>query len=102
MHAAASPEPFSCAACHGEIARTKAASRHATIPCTRCHNVPEAHSEAPRVNPASKPTTRELCGECHAKGAASSETNAPQVDLSQHGQRFLCWQCHYPHSPEVR
>jgi hypothetical protein len=122
-HAPAPPTlPSSCAACHGEIARTKATSRHATIPCTRCHSVPEQHRAMPRANPPTKPTTREFCGECHARAAATSsgvrsqesgvatpdagrrtpDVNAPQIDMSQHGQRFLCWQCHYPHFPEVR
>ncbi len=124
-HAPAPPTlPSSCAACHGEIARTKAASRHAAIPCTLCHQVPDAHKEAPRANPASKPTTREFCGQCHARAATAPSAaagvvtgtkppdtggrtldayaNAPQINLSEHGRRFLCWQCHYPHSPEVR
>jgi hypothetical protein len=129
-HAPAPPTlPASCGACHGEIARTKAASRHATVPCTRCHEASEQHKQAPRANPPTKPTTREFCGQCHAKGAGASsgvrgpesgvkspeagvatpdtghrtpDIAIPQIDMSRHGQRFLCWQCHYPHSPEVR
>lgn len=101
-HAPAPPSaPTSCAACHGEIARTKAASRHASIPCTRCHEVPDQHKDTPRTVPATKPTTREFCGGCHAKDT-KTVSDAPRIDMSQHNQRFLCQQCHYPHSPEVR
>jgi Cytochrome c554 and c-prime len=112
-HAPAPPSgaPSTCAACHGEIARTKAASRHAALPCTRCHDVPDQHKETPRTSLATKPSTREFCGQCHAKGtSAPSELRGPkdeilaipQIDMGQHGRRFLCQQCHYPHSPEVR
>jgi hypothetical protein len=27
-------------------------------------------------------------------------SRAPKVDMNQHGDTFLCWQCHYPHLPE--
>jgi hypothetical protein len=135
-HAPAPPTlPSSCAACHGEIARTKASSRHATVPCTRCHEASDQHRDMPRANPPTKPTTREFCGECHAKGVTgpsgvrspergpqrgsrvgelksgvatpdarlrTPDIAIPRIDMSRHGQRFLCWQCHYPHSPEVR
>ncbi|MGE5362252.1 MAG: multiheme c-type cytochrome [Bacteroidales bacterium] len=108
-HAPAPPTlPASCGACHGEIARTKAASPHAPVPCTRCHEVSDKHKDVPRANPPTKPTTREFCGECHAKGAhgsgltAAEDARIPRIDMDSHGRRFLCWQCHYPHSPEVR
>ncbi len=106
-HAPAPPTgaPSTCAACHGEIARTKATSRHASLACTRCHQVPDQHRESPRTFPATKPASRDVCGACHAKGAsppADVRGPVPQIDMSQHGQRFLCQQCHYPHSPEVR
>ena len=26
----------------------------------------------------------------------------PRVDMFSHGERYMCWQCHYPHLPEVR
>jgi ribosomal protein S27AE len=48
----------------------------------------------------SKPTTRESCGECH-DNAANSPKDVPRVDIATHGERYVCWQCHYPHFPEL-
>lgn len=89
--------PKACSACHAHIERTKAVSRHALLECTTCHKVPEAHKTTPRAVTPSKPQVREFCGNCHGTGAA--EKRAPKVDLSDHGGRSLCWQCHYPHLP---
>jgi hypothetical protein len=90
--------PRECAACHGQIERTKAVSSHALLPCTTCHQAPERHRVTPRVALPTKPQTREFCGTCHAQGAARKDS--PKVDLAEHGGRFLCWECHYPHLPE--
>lgn len=92
--------PKECSACHAEIAKTKSLSHHVYIPCTRCHNVPKGHKISPRKFLPSKPSSREFCGGCHAKGAAG-EKGIPQVDLATHGKRYVCWQCHYPHLPEA-
>jgi hypothetical protein len=92
--------PSSCAACHGEIARLKAVSHHAALDCTQCHQTPDAHRDTPRLVVAEKPRAREFCGGCHAKDAKSPK-QIPRVDLATHGSRYLCWQCHYPHYPEV-
>jgi hypothetical protein len=92
--------PSSCSACHGEIARLKAVSHHATLDCTQCHQTPDAHRDTPRLVAAEKPRTRDLCGTCHATDAKSSK-DIPRVDMASHGSRYLCWQCHYPHDPEV-
>jgi hypothetical protein len=90
--------PQECSACHAQIARTKAVSRHAGLACTLCHEVDEQHKVAPRSALPTKPQTREFCGQCHAGGEAGSRV--PQIDLAAHGQHYLCWQCHYPHMPE--
>jgi ribosomal protein S27AE len=47
-----------------------------------------------------KPTERSFCGICHAEDAPTPLT-IPRVDLSTHGEDYLCWQCHYPHYPEI-
>ena len=96
--------PTECVACHGEISRTKAISPHVQIECTTCHTVPEEHKVTPRAVRPTIPQEREFCGKCHGK--ESDEKNAsvkdtPKVDLSTHGEKYLCWQCHYPHMPEV-
>jgi len=92
--------PQDCSACHAQIARTKALSAHALLPCITCHTVPQKHWTAPRSALPSKPQAREFCGQCHAQDA--SNPDAPKVDLAAHGGGFLCWQCHYPHMPEGR
>jgi ribosomal protein S27AE len=93
--------PGECSACHGQIARTKSVSHHWSLECETCHEAPDGHRENPRASLPSKPTTRMFCGQCHAADA-SSATEIPRVDMSDHGGRYLCWQCHYPHDPEGR
>jgi cytochrome c553 len=91
--------PEACSACHAQIARTKAVSHHVSLTCETCHEVTEDHRTSPRSFLPKKPTEREFCGRCHAREAVS-EFEAPRVDLRTHGERYLCWQCHYPHFPE--
>jgi len=91
--------PQECEACHAEIARMKAISSHVMLECTTCHEVPTEHKVAPRSVKASIPMEREFCGKCHGNEATVKET--PKVDLATHGEKYLCWQCHYPHMPEV-
>ena len=91
--------PETCAACHAQIARIKAVSHHVTLSCETCHDAPAEHREDPRSHLPRKPTTRDFCGQCHARDA-DSPPGIPRVDLRSHGERYLCWQCHYPHHPE--
>ncbi|MFC1661448.1 hypothetical protein ACFL3S_08375 [Gemmatimonadota bacterium] len=103
-HEPHSPEPpvapGDCGACHGQIARQKAVSHHASLPCTTCHEAPEQHKVSPRTLRPTRPAGRSFCGGCHAQEAMEG-TGIPQVDLVSHGERYLCWQCHYPHFPEI-
>ena len=87
--------PRSCTACHAQIERTKAASYHALLGCTVCHSTPEKHKLSPRTVTPTKPDTREFCGKCHDK--ASPGKGVPAVDMNAHGEKYVCWQCHYPH-----
>ena len=89
-----------CQARHEEIARTKAVSPHVMLQCTTCHNVPEQHKISPRSVLASIPTEREFCGKCHSKEA--KDPAPPKIDIVTHGEKYPCWQCHYPHMPEVK
>jgi hypothetical protein len=93
--------PKECEACHAAIAHTKAASHHVYVACTECHNAPEAHRVSPRQNPPSKPSRREDCGRCHSRDA-EYEGNIKTIDMDTHGERYVCWQCHYPHMPEAQ
>ena len=92
--------PHECSACHGEIARTIAVSNHVQLKCTTCHQVPAGHRVSPRTVKPSKPSSREFCGKCHGKD--SRVKGAPKVDIASHGEKYVCWQCHYPHLPEVQ
>jgi len=101
-HAPVPPQtPHDCGACHSQIARTKATSAHALLECVVCHQTPEEHLNNPRAALPSVPASREFCGRCHAPGA-SERPEAPRIDLASHGEKYLCWQCHYPHLPEGR
>lgn len=93
-------KPEDCSACHRQIASQKMVSHHTTLPCTKCHAVPEEHLFNPRFADAQKPGNREFCGQCHSQDAKSLP-EIPRIDLSSHGERYLCWDCHYPHNPEA-
>jgi ribosomal protein S27AE len=91
--------PHECSACHAQIFATKSVSPHALIECTTCHETPEQHKLTPRRVRPTKPMDRAFCGKCHDKGA--DRKGAPKIDLATHQERYLCWQCHYPHMPEA-
>ena len=93
--------PELCSACHTSIERTKSVSHHWSLDCETCHDAAPEHRENPRSFLPRKPTERSFCGQCHATDA-SSAAGIPRVELSTHGGRYLCWQCHYPHYPEGR
>jgi hypothetical protein len=101
-HAPETPRaPDACGACHGSIARTHAVSNHALIDCTRCHETDKRHKVTPQLSRPGKPSSREFCGQCHSREAASPK-EIPRVDLAAHEPAYVCWQCHYPHFPEAK
>ena len=91
--------PQECQACHAQIARTKEVSPHVNLPCTACHSVDIGHKIAPREVMANIPTDRSFCAKCHSKESRVEGTT--KVDFTTHGEKYLCWQCHYPHMPEL-
>ena len=92
--------PRECSACHAGIAKTKSLSHHVSIECTVCHTTPDEHKITPRLVKPTKPDSREFCGKCHSKNTTDRE--APKIDIDTHEKKYVCWQCHYPHMPEVR
>jgi len=92
--------PSECQACHATIARTKAVSAHVYVPCIRCHEAPEEHKVNPRRFLPSRPASRDFCGECHDP-AGPGDSDIKKIDMTKHGEGYVCWQCHYPHLPEV-
>jgi hypothetical protein len=93
--------PETCAACHGRTSRLMAASLHASMACTDCHQSTDEHKKTPRLIQPATSLTREACGTCHAKGAPGHD-DAVRVDMAAHNTKNACWQCHYPHDPEVK
>jgi hypothetical protein len=91
--------PEMCAACHAQIARTKAISHHYTVECVTCHEAVPEHAQSPRANLPGKPTSRGTCLGCHEVDSGSA-AGIPRIDADGHGGTYLCWQCHYPHFPE--
>jgi hypothetical protein len=94
--------PEECQACHGQIARAKAMSKHARLPCTTCHQAPEKHKHTPHVVRPTKPANRSFCVQCHAQADTVKQHGAPQIDVTSHHERYLCWDCHYPHNPKAQ
>ncbi len=92
--------PTECSACHRKISSQKMVSHHALLECSQCHTVAEGHRTNPASVRADKPESKDVCGSCHDKGAESSR-GIPRVDVETHNARYLCWDCHYPHQPEV-
>lgn len=98
--------PKECSACHEEISRMKALSPHAALECTTCHLMPtghelDEHRNKPRSILPTKPSAREFCGKCHGQGVADATAPkaAPRIDLAEHEPKYMCWDCHHPHSP---
>lgn len=93
--------PEQCRACHGQIARAKAVSKHAGFDCTVCHTVPEQHKTSPHSVRPTKPTDVRTCAQCHEQPDTTLNHGAPQLKFAEHHPRYLCWQCHYPHNPRA-
>lgn len=91
--------PQECEACHAQIARTKEVSPHVGLPCTTCHTVDVQHKVSPREVRAQIPSDRSFCAKCHSNDSPVKGTQ--KVDIKTHGEKYLCWQCHYPHMPEL-
>ena len=94
--------PESCGACHGRTTRVMAASLHQTLACTQCHENSDAHKSTPRLTRPTKPQASQFCGTCHGVGTTAAPKETKRVDLATHYNTYSCWQCHFPHDPEVR
>ncbi len=90
-----------CSACHRLISNQKSVSTHARLNCVDCHTVPQEHAAQPRLARAVKPSSVETCGRCHSRESVASPGVA-RIDMKDHGGRYLCWECHYPHYPEAK
>ncbi len=92
--------PKECSSCHLHIARIMSESAHADLSCTRCHETSKKHMVEPKDFRSTTPIERGFCGGCHAAGAHGPK-EFPRVDMMEHYNEYLCWQCHYPHLPEA-
>ena len=93
--------PDACSACHTGIAKTKALSPHALLECTVCHDTPDEHKLSPRAVRPGKPVSRADCTKCHARDA-DADKFIPRIEAASHGEKNLCWDCHFPHYPEAK
>lgn len=93
--------PKGCEACHAKIQHVLGVSRHASLGCTICHETPKQHNLLPREYPPRKLQSREFCGKCHGQDSQGAQ-DIPKVNMANHGQKYLCWECHYPHMPEAQ
>ena len=92
--------PTGCDACHAKVQRIIVLSRHSSLQCTVCHEVSKEHKINPRGNRPKSMQDRQSCGKCHAKESTAPK-EVPRVNMATHGEKYLCWQCHYPHQPEA-
>jgi len=94
-------QPKSCDACHERNVKILSSGYHRTLTCSTCHGSETVHMSDPRNIKQAIPTTRALCGKCHAEDS-TAPAEVPRIALSTHGGDYVCWQCHYPHFPEAR
>lgn len=87
-----------CEDCHGDVAETKKAGKHAGVNCEACHGPQAKHAAAPADVVPQLPDTRVLCARCHEANIAKP-AGFPQVDSKDHSGGEACKTCHQPHSP---
>jgi hypothetical protein len=89
-----------CADCHGDVAETKAAGKHAGVGCEACHGPQAAHARAddPSTAKPEKPDPVNLCLVCHRKNVAKP-AGFPRIDPNEHNPGSACHDCHAPHNP---
>lgn len=90
-----------CEACHAKIQRELSLSNHSNLECSSCHDVQKQHYSQPRENLPKRLLSRLICLRCHDK-SSSKAPDILTIDGMSHGEKYLCWQCHYPHIPEAR
>jgi hypothetical protein len=96
------PQPLKkCEACHAKIQRVLTLSNHSNLDCTSCHETPAQHYTQPREYPPKSMQNRQVCLRCHDK-TNTGPREISRIDGATHGEKYLCWQCHYPHMPEAR
>ncbi len=90
----------SCADCHDDLEKAKAAGKHAGLGCEACHGAQAAHvADAANVVPG-KLDPKTLCPVCHTTNVAKPK-GFPQVDPKDHAGDQPCTDCHKPHAPSI-
>ncbi|MCL4848557.1 MAG: hypothetical protein KJ066_18580 [Acidobacteria bacterium] len=90
-----------CIDCHGDVAETRAAGRHATVSCEACHGALAAHAAGESDEIPARPDPRVGCERCH-DARAGKPVAFPQVDVADHAPEGACTACHQPHSPVIQ
>ena len=89
-----------CVMCHDDVAKTRAAGKHAHVACEGCHGPLAKHADDPAALTPKLPDVATLCVGCHEKDAAKPRS-FPQVVSAEHSGGALCNSCHQPHSPQL-
>lgn len=87
-----------CATCHLSEYKEVGGGVHKNLSCETCMGPGKKHIENPEAQRMELNTSRELCGECHAKNPSRPKSQ-PQIDLSTHNIGKPCITCHNSHSP---
>lgn len=88
-----------CVTCHPRDEKWEE-GLHKNLNCETCKGPGKAHVQDPKTHRIKLDTSREFCGDCHARDPSRPKSQ-PQIDMDSHNKGQLCITCHRPHSPRL-
>ena len=73
---------------------------HVLLECTACHEAPSS-TRLHRGALPTKPRPASSAGSATARTRRKLRRTPRRSTWPTHGGKYVCWQCHYPHLPEV-